>query len=118
MHDIHFLLFLLDVDEYTSTASSPLCDVNAPCTNIRGSYLYSCRFKFDYCGNGKTCKGLRSLESRDSNVVSSQKGVTLLCEFSLLGDKGFLLRSNSTGNLIQKAKNQLQYAKGLLTSML
>ena len=113
-----YLLFLLDVDEYTSTASSPLCDVNGPCSNIRGSYLYSCRFKFDYSGNGKTCKGLRSLESRDSSVVSSQKGVTLLCEFSLLGDKVFLLRSNSTGNLIQNAKNQLQYAKGLLTSML
>ena len=62
--------------------------------------------------------GLWSVESRDSSVVSSQKGVTLLCEFSLLGDKVFLLRSNSTGNLIQKAKNQLQYAKGLLTSML
>ena len=116
MHDIHFLLFLLDVDECTCTASSPLCDVNAPCSNIRGSY--SCRFKFDYSGNGKTCKGLRSVESRDSSVVSSQKGVTLLSEFSLLGDKVFLLRSNSTGNLMQKAKNQLQYAKGLLASML
>ena len=113
-----FLLFLLDVDEYPCTASSPLCDVNARCSNFRGSYLYSCRFKFHYSGNGKTCKGLRSIESRDSSVVSSQKGVTLLCEFSLLGDKVFLLRSNSTGNLIQKAKNQLQYAKGLLTSML
>ena len=111
MHDIHFLLFLLDVDEYTCTASSPLCDVNAPCSNIRGSYLYSCRFKFDYSGNGKTYKGLRSLESRDSSVVSSQKGVTLLCEFSLLGDKVFLLRSNSTGTLIQKAKNQLHWRK-------
>ena len=62
--------------------------------------------------------GLWSVESRDSSVVSSQKGVTLLCEFSLLGDKVFLLRSNSTGNLIQKAKNQLQYVEGLLASML
>ena len=69
-------------------------------------------------GNGKTCKGLWSVESRDSSVVSSQKGVTLPFEFSLLRDKVFLLRSNSTGNLIQKAKNQLQYAKGLLASML
>ena len=86
--------------------------------NVRKFGSYSCRCKFDYSGNGKTCKGLQSLESRDSSVVSSQKGVTLLCEFSLLGDKVFLLRSNSTGNLIQKAKNQLQYAKGLLTSML
>ena len=55
-------------------------------------------------GNGKTCKGLWSVERRDSSVVSSQKGVTLLCEFSLLGDKFFLLRSNSTGNLIQRPK--------------
>ena len=62
--------------------------------------------------------GLWSVESRDSSVVSSQKGVTLLCEFSLLGDKVFLLCSNSTGNLIQKAKNQLQYVEGLLASIL
>ena len=116
VHDIQFLLFLLDVDECACTAFSPLCDVNAQCSKIRGSY--SCGCKFDYSGNGKTCKGLWSVGSRDSSVVSSQKGVTLLCEFSLLGDKVFLLRSNSTGNLIQKAKNQLQYAKGLLTSML
>ena len=88
MHDIHFLLFLLDVDECTCTASSPLYDVNAPCSNIRGSYSW--RFKFDYSGNGKTCKGLRSVESRDSSVVSSQKGVTSLCEFSLLGDNVFV----------------------------
>ena len=85
--------------------------------NVR-KFVGSCGCKFDYSGNGKTCKGLWSVGSRDSSVVSSQKGVTLLCEFSLLGDKVFLLRSNSTGNLIQKAKNQLQYAKGLLTSML
>ena len=69
-------------------------------------------------GNRKTSKGLWSVGSRDSSVVSSQKGVTLLCEFSLLGDTVFLLRSNSTGNLIQKAKNQLQYVEGLLASML
>ena len=93
-----------------------LPSVNVQCSKIRGSY--SCRCKFDYSGDGKTCKGLWSVGSRDSSVVSSQKGVTLLCKFSLLGDKVFLLRSNSTGNLIQNAKNQLQYAKGLLTSML
>ena len=74
--------------------------------------FYSCRCKFDsYFWKRKTCKGLWSVESRDSSVVSSQRGVTLLCEFSLLGNKVFLLRSNSTGNLIQKAKNLLQYAK-------
>ena len=89
MHDIHFLLFLLDVDECTCTASSPLCDVNAQCSNIRGSYLYSCRFKFDYSGNGKTCKGLWSVESRDSNVVSSQKGVTFFSNSVCLGIKFF-----------------------------
>ena len=38
----------------------------------------------------KLAKGLRSVESRDSSVVSSQKGVTLLCEFSLFGDKVFV----------------------------
>ena len=48
------LFFYPDIDE--CTASSPLCDVNAQCSNTRGSY--SCRFKFGFSGNGKTCKGL------------------------------------------------------------
>ena len=92
-------------------AFSPLCDVNAQCSNIRGSFIAADANLIHISGNGKTCKGLWSVESRDSSVVSSQKGVTLLCEFSLLGNKVFLLRSNSTCNLIQKTKNQLQYAK-------
>ena len=118
MHDIHFLLFLLDVDECACIAFSSLCDVNAQCSDIRGSFIAADANLIHISGNGKTCKGLWSVESPDSSVVSSQKGVTLHFEFSLLGDKVFLLRSNSTGNLIQMAKNQLQYAKGLLTSML
>ena len=46
--------FYSDVDE--CTASSPVCDVNAQCSNTRGSY--SCRCKVGYSGSGKTCKGL------------------------------------------------------------
>ena len=51
------LFFYSDIDE--CTASSPVCDVNAQCSNTRGSY--SCRCKVGFSGNGKTCKGLLRL---------------------------------------------------------
>ena len=60
-------------------AFSPLCDVNAQCSNIRGSFIAADANLIHISGNGKTCKGLWSVESRDSSVVSSQKGVTLIC---------------------------------------
>ena len=44
-----------DVDE--CTASSPVCDVNANCTDTRGSYRCTCKSGFS--GDGKTCKGDR-----------------------------------------------------------
>ena len=51
---IRILFFYSDIDE--CTASSPLCDVNAQCSNALGSY--SCRCRLGFSGNGKTCNGL------------------------------------------------------------
>ncbi|CAH3146754.1 unnamed protein product, partial [Porites lobata] len=43
-----------DVDE--CSASSPVCDSNANCSNTRGSY--SCNCRAGYTGDGKTCQGI------------------------------------------------------------
>ena len=43
------LFFYPDIDE--CTASSPLCDVNAQCSNTRGSH--SCRCKLGFSGSLK-----------------------------------------------------------------
>ena len=42
----------VDIDE--CSASSPVCDINANCTNTRGSYYCTC--KAGYTGDGKTCQ--------------------------------------------------------------
>ena len=47
--------FFLDIDE--CSASPPVCDVNANCSNTRGSYICTC--KAGYNGDGKTCGGRR-----------------------------------------------------------
>ena len=44
---------VLDIDE--CGASSPVCDINANCSNTRGSYICTCRT--GYTGDGKTCQG-------------------------------------------------------------
>ena len=44
---------VLDIDE--CGASSPVCDINANCSNTRGSYICTCRA--GYTGDGKTCQG-------------------------------------------------------------
>lgn len=44
-------IFLIDVDECKS--SSPVCDPNAICQNLVGSYHCSC--KTGFTGDGKTC---------------------------------------------------------------
>ena len=56
--------FCSDVDE--CTASSPVCDVNAQCTNTRGSYTCTCKLGFS--GDGKTCKGLCLWETRKKTI--------------------------------------------------
>ena len=48
-------LFFLDIDE--CSASSPVCDINATCSNTPGSYYCTC--KVGYTGDGKTCQGRR-----------------------------------------------------------
>ena len=49
------MLFFLDIDE--CIASPSVCDVNANCSNTRGSYYCTC--KVGYTGDGKTCQGRR-----------------------------------------------------------
>ena len=49
------LFVFLDIDE--CSASSPVCDSNANCSNTRGSYICTC--KAGYYGDGKTCGGRR-----------------------------------------------------------
>ena len=47
------MFVVLDIDE--CGASSPVCDINANCSNTRGSYFCTCRA--GYSGDGKTCQG-------------------------------------------------------------
>ncbi|CAH3168554.1 unnamed protein product [Porites lobata] len=47
------IFVFLDIDE--CSASSPVCDVNANCSNTRGSYICTC--KAGYNGDGKICRG-------------------------------------------------------------
>ena len=42
-----------DIDE--CSASSPVCDINANCSNTHGSYYCTC--KAGFTGGGKTCQG-------------------------------------------------------------
>ena len=59
LFNIYFFFFhqtifvVLDIDE--CGASSPVCDINANCSNTRGSYICTCRT--GYTGDGKTCQG-------------------------------------------------------------
>ena len=45
----------VDIDE--CSACSPVCDINANCSNTRGSFYCTC--KEGYTGDGKTCQGRR-----------------------------------------------------------
>ena len=47
------MFVVLDIDE--CGAPSPVCDINANCSNTRGSYICTCRA--GYTGDGKTCQG-------------------------------------------------------------
>lgn len=47
--------FFVIVDINECSVLGPVCDVNAKCENIIGSYLCSC--KSGFFGNGKTCTG-------------------------------------------------------------
>ena len=43
----------VDIDE--CSVSPSVCDINANCSNTRGSYYCTC--KAGYTGDGKTCQG-------------------------------------------------------------
>ena len=47
------VLFFLDIDE--CSASPSVCDINAKCSNTRGSYYCTC--KPGFTGDGKYCQG-------------------------------------------------------------
>ena len=47
------VLFFLDIDE--CSASPSVCDINANCSNTRGSYYCTC--KQGFTGDGKNCQG-------------------------------------------------------------
>ena len=47
------VLFFLDIDE--CSASPSVCDINANCSNTRGSYYCTC--KPGFTGDGKNCQG-------------------------------------------------------------
>ena len=64
-----------DVDE--CSASSPVCDSNANCSNTPGSYICTCTSGFT--GDGKTCQGRNSVTKSHSKfsceiVLEFQKG--------------------------------------------
>ena len=48
------MFVVLDIDE--CGACSPVCDINANCSNTRGSYICTC--KSGYTGDGKMCQGI------------------------------------------------------------
>ena len=51
------MFVVLDIDE--CGASSPVCDINANCSNTRGSYICTC--KSGYTGDGKMCQGIMNV---------------------------------------------------------
>ena len=48
------MFVVLDMDE--CGASSPVCDINANCSNTRGSHI--CTWESGYTGDGKMCQGI------------------------------------------------------------
>ena len=55
----------LDIDE--CSASSPVCDINANCSNTRGSYYCTC--KAGFTGDGKTCQGKKDSKANLNSFV-------------------------------------------------
>ncbi|CAH3193542.1 unnamed protein product [Porites evermanni] len=70
---------VLDIDE--CGASSPVCDINANCSNTRGSYICTCRT--GYTGDGKTCQDIDECSASspvcDSNANCSNTRGSYIC---------------------------------------
>ncbi|CAH3168558.1 unnamed protein product [Porites lobata] len=68
-----------DIDE--CGASSPVCDINANCSNTRGSYICTCRA--GYTGDGKTCQDIDECSASppecDSNANCSNTRGSYIC---------------------------------------
>ena len=62
------MFVVLDIDE--CSASSPVCDINANCSNTRGSYICTCRA--GYTGDGKTCQGKSRFSVITTKMADSQ----------------------------------------------
>ena len=62
------MFVVLDIDE--CGASSPVCDINANCSNTRGSYICTC--KSGYTGDGKMCQGRMKVDLPCDNNEESR----------------------------------------------
>ena len=70
-----FTINCVDVDECSSSETN-VCDPNALCTNMEGSYV--CRCKKGFTGNGSSCTGMyihkRSVNFTNLYITSFEGG--------------------------------------------
>ncbi|XP_078370685.1 uncharacterized protein LOC144654404 isoform X2 [Oculina patagonica] len=77
-----------DIDE--CSASAPVCDVNAKCTNTRGSYVCSCETGFS--GDGKTCSDIDECSASapvcdvNAKCTNTRGSYVCSCETGFSGD--------------------------------
>ncbi|CAH3184460.1 unnamed protein product [Porites lobata] len=90
-----------DIDE--CGASSPVCDINANCSNTRGSYICTC--KLGYTGDGKMCQDINECSASspvcDVNAnCSNTRGLYICtCKAGYNGD-GKICREGLTHSVI------------------
>ena len=82
----YLINLIVDIDECSTNSHS--CDVNAVCSNIRGSY--TCKCKAGYSGDGKTCSGMYIVFLSLSVSVSLVLDVCFVCLIAFLYCFGFL----------------------------
>ncbi|CAH3184464.1 unnamed protein product [Porites lobata] len=77
-----------DIDE--CGASSPVCDINANCSNTRGSYICTCRA--GYTGDGKTCQDIDECSASspvcdiNANCSNTRGSYICTCRAGYTGD--------------------------------
>ncbi|CAH3179274.1 unnamed protein product [Porites lobata] len=77
-----------DIDE--CKASSPVCDINANCSNTRGSY--DCTCKVGYTGDGKTCQDIDECNASspvcdiNANCSNTRGSYDCTCKVGYTGD--------------------------------